>query len=128
MRSNSILRTPKEIALAFVHAFCAGDLEAIARLLAAGLEFDGPWLRTRSRAAYLRRLRRDPPLPGARYRLLSSVEHGDEACLVYRYEKSDGTLRIAQWVRCRDGEIVEMRLLFEPAASRPSRRRRLDRR
>lgn len=105
--------TPKELGLAFIARFCAGDVEGLEEILCEQLRFSGPFLQATSRAAYLASLAQGPPEP-AEYRILSVTESGSEASIFYEYIKPEGRGIIAQWWRAEGGCIAETRLVFDP--------------
>lgn len=105
---------PQELALAFLDAFGAGDLDRLRSLLAEDLRFRGPFLSADSRAAYLDALAQDPPGDGAA-EVLHASQDGDAAAVFYRYTTPRGSALIAQLTRCRDGRIAAITLVFDPA-------------
>lgn len=103
--------TPRALTLAFLDAFCTGDLDRLGHLLAPDFHFAGPLLRADSRDAYLRHLAQDPPAPAA-FTVLELLEDGDDVCVLYRYQKDEGSVTVAQWNRCENGAIVRTVLIF----------------
>jgi hypothetical protein len=76
--------TNHELAMEFLHGFCAGGVDGLAPLLAEDLRVIGPYHRFASKAAYLESLRADPPEPaGLR---VSSITEGDGTVAVF-YDK-----------------------------------------
>lgn len=104
--------TPKDLALAYIERFCAGDVQALGELLCEKLRFTGPFLQVDSHAEYLASLADGPPEP-AGYEILSVTEDGDEVSVFWEYIKADGRGVIAQWTRTEDGCIAETRLVFD---------------
>ncbi len=105
---------PTALALEFVRAFGAADLEGMARLLAEDLRFRGPVLSANSRAKYLEALERDPLEP-AECEILEVVEDGPRVAVLYCYSPSTGPVLVAQWNLCREREIAEIHLVFHRA-------------
>ncbi|NIM63852.1 MAG: DUF4440 domain-containing protein [Acidobacteria bacterium] len=104
--------THRDLALAFLHRFAAGDVDGLEPLLAEDLRVKGPYLTVRSRAEYLAALRRDPPEPSG-LRVLSVTENDDSVAVFYEYEKRDGALAVAQLFRFRGEQIRELRVVFD---------------
>jgi ketosteroid isomerase-like protein len=104
--------THRELALEFIRRFCSGDVEGLTSLLAEDLELQGPRRCFRSRADYLEALRRDPP-EIARHRTTAIAEGEDTVAVFWDYQKREGTLRITQHFRFRDGRISEIVLKFD---------------
>jgi len=102
----------RDIALAFLKHFCAGEIEEMAPLLAADLRFEGPLYRFNSAREYLAALRNDPPEP-CHYEILSITESADSVALFYDYQKPNGSLAIAQLFTMGDQRIQAIRLVFD---------------
>jgi hypothetical protein len=101
-----------EQALAFLSHFCAGDVDALAPLLAGDLRFTGPLFTFDSREAYLESLRASPP-DRSGYRILNVTESEDSVAVFYEYEKPDQLLAVAQLFRFKEGQIAEISLVFD---------------
>ena len=108
---------PRQVALAFVQHFCAGEVAALARLLAEDLRFEGPRLRCESRAAYLAAYLAAPPRQ-APCEVLQVLAEGDQAAVFYRYGHPPHALAIAQsfWVR---GGLIQATQVYFHAQSPP---------
>ena len=104
-----------ELAEQFLRCFCAGDLDGLASLLTADLQFKGPFHQFRSRDAYLDSLKADPP-EKCDYRVLSITEDEDTVSIYYEYVKSEGILTIAQLFTFKNHRISEMLLIFDTGA------------
>ena len=102
----------REAALQFVRSFCAGDVDALAPLLAEDLRFRGPLYQFRSAETYLNVLKSGPLEPSG-HRLISVTENEDSVSVYYDYEKSDATITIAQLFIFRDRRISEILLVFD---------------
>lgn len=107
--------TNAELAIAYIERFCAGDIDGLAPLLAADLQFTGPLHRYRTRAEYLDGLRHDPPQP-CRFEVLSLTEGADAVAIFYEYHKPAGLLRIAQLFRIENQTIKDILLVFDSNA------------
>ena len=105
-------RSPSEISIEFVSAFCAGELDSLEELLAADLRFTGPLFRCDCRASYLGRLYRDPPTPTS-YRILRMFESPDGVCVLYEYGESKRPVLVSQFNRFFGGRISEILLVFD---------------
>lgn len=102
----------REIALEFVTAFCAGDVDALTPLLTDNLQFRGPFFKFGSAEAYLDVLK-SGTLEPSECRLISVTEGGDRVSVYYDYQKSDATITIAQLFTFRDQKISEILLVFD---------------
>ena len=102
----------REASLEFVRAFCGGDVDALAPLLADDLRFTGPFYQFGSAEEYLAILR-DGSLEPNGYRLISVTENEDSVSVYYDYEKSDGTITIAQLFKFRCEKICEILVVFD---------------
>ena len=102
----------RDIALAFLKHFCAGQVAALGSLLADDLQFTGPLYQFTSSAAYLESLRLNPPTP-CDHRIDSVTESKDSVSIFYRYEKADGALAVAQLFEFRNHRITQMLLIFD---------------
>ena len=100
------------MALQFIQHFCAGNVDALAPLLADDLQFTRPLLQCSSRTAYLESLHTDPPEPST-YRILGVTDSDDTVAVFYDYEKPSGALAVAQQFRFKDGQIAEIFLVFD---------------
>ena len=105
----------RDLALAFLDRFAAGDVEGLAPLLSDDLRVTGPYVDVATRADYLAALRAAPPRP-ATIRPLSVTEGESTVAVFYRYEKPGRTRTVAQLFRCRGDQICEMLLVFDLAA------------
>ena len=104
--------TNREVAMAYLKHFCAGDVDDLASLLADDLEFKGPFHQFSSSTAYLQSLR-DDPLDRCSYRVLSVTEGDDRVSVYYDYQKPKGDLTVAQLFSFTDGKISKMLLVFD---------------
>jgi hypothetical protein len=104
--------TKRDVVLEFLRCFCSADIEALEPLLSEDLCFSGPYHRFRSRDAYIRSLRNDPP-EKCSYRLIGLAEAGNEVYVFYDYEKPDESVTIAQLCRFKDDKIGEILLVFD---------------
>lgn len=102
----------REIAIEFVQRFCAGDVEALAPLLAEDLRFTGPFFQFESAVEYLDVLREGPSEPGE-CRLLSVTEDADSVSIFYDYVKTDRVLTVAQLFKFNDRKICETLVVFD---------------
>lgn len=102
----------REIALEFVTAFCAGDVDALVPLLTDDLQFSGPFFKFNSASAYLDVLRSGPLEPSG-CRLISVTANTDSVSVYYDYDKSAATITVAQLFTFRDQKISEILLVFD---------------
>lgn len=113
--------TKRDLALAFIERFCAGDVEQLAPLLAQDLRFRGPLLRCGSARDYLKSLHADPP-ERTGYRVLDVTEEASSVSVLWIYDKPGESLTMAQLFGIREGKIGEIVLVFEPGAAAEARR------
>jgi len=104
--------TNQDMAIAYLNAFCAGDIDALQPLLADDLSLRGPLHSFKSASAYLESLRSDPPRRSA-YRILSITEGRESVALFYEYLKPDRMLPIAQLFRFDQCKICDILLIFD---------------
>lgn len=102
----------RDVALAWLRAFCAGDVDAVAALLAPDVHFRGPLHRSDSAAEYVDSLRRDPP-ERCDCRIHAVIADGEDVAIFYDYLKPAGPVTIAQHFRIRDGLVAGTRLVFD---------------
>ena len=102
----------RQVALEFVKSFCAGDVNALAPLLSADLNFQGPLYQFGSAEAYLNSLLVDPP-DQCGCKVLSITESSDHVSIYYDYEKNDRSITIAQLFKFKDEKISEILLVFD---------------
>jgi len=106
------MRGNRDIALAYVRYFCAGDVDGLTDLLAPDLDFSGTLYRFQSRKDYLASLRRDPAAECG-YRIHSVTEDADHAAVFYDYEKPDGAITVAQLFRIERQLIRKILVVFD---------------
>jgi hypothetical protein len=102
----------RDVAMEFLRCFCAGDINGLVPLLAEDLQFKGPFYQFSSSDAYLDSLKNDPP-EKCGYRVFSVMESGDSVSIYYDYEKSDGSITIAQLFTFKNQKIREILLVFD---------------
>ena len=102
----------RDVAIEFVKHFCAGEINDLVPLLAAELQFTGPFYQFGSADAYLDSLRNGPP-EQCGYRLISVTEGADSVSIYYDYEKSDRTITIAQLFKFSNQKVQEILLVFD---------------
>lgn len=105
--------SPRDLALAFLDAFCAGDLDRLHSLFAEDVRVHGPFLAADSRAAYLAALAHDPPGDGVA-EVLHASQDGESVALFYRYTTPRSSGLIGQWTQCQDGRITALTFVFDP--------------
>lgn len=102
----------RDVAMEFLRCFCAGDINGLVPLLAEDLQFKGPFYQFSSSDAYLDSLKNDPP-EKCGYRVLNVMESGDSVSIYYDYEKSDGSITIAQLFTFKNQKTREILLVFD---------------
>lgn len=104
-----------ELALRYMEAFYAADLAGLRAILRDDLQFDGPFFRFNTAAAYLDSLAAAPPVEMS-YEITRSYEDETSACLVYRLTKPGVETMLAQVFEVEEGKIRRIRLIFDSAA------------
>ena len=105
----------RDVAIEFVNRFCSGDAGGLGALLADDLHLKGPLFEFTSKQDYLDSLARDG-LERASYQILSVAEGTDTVSIFYEYQKSAGTITIAQLFGFNDGLIADVVLVFDTRA------------
>ncbi len=108
-----IMMKPLELALIYMDCFYnTGNLEALEKILAPSLVFEGPLFTFDSASAYLTSLRDAPP-EGMRFELLQAFENQDQVCLIYQFSKADISVPMAQSFKITNNKISKIRLIFD---------------
>lgn len=108
--------SPQELVDAYMAAFYdAFDPEALERILAPQLAFNGPFLRCRDADTYLAALRADPPA-GMQVARRKMVCEGGAVRVDYLMLKAGKSVPMSQRFRVRGERIVEIELRFDPSA------------
>jgi len=110
--------THRDLALAYLRAFCAADIDALRPLLAEDLRFSGPLHRFASRAEYLEGLAADPPQASG-YEILGMTEADDSVAVFWEYRKPGKPMTIAQLFKFRGGKISDILLVFDTGGYAP---------
>jgi len=110
--------TNRDLALAYLRAFCAADIDALRPLLAADLRFSGPLHRFASSAEYLEVLAADPP-QACGYEILDMAETDDSVAVFWEYRKPGKPVTIAQLFRIRGERISDILLVFDTGGYAP---------
>ena len=100
-------------------AFCAGDFETVATLLADDFSFTGPLRQVDGRDEFLAGAEGLIPIMRG-HRLLRQWQDGPEVCSVYELHiespVGSGSVPMSEWDTVADGRIVTARLLYDTAA------------
>ena len=107
----------RQIALEFLKRFFAGDIDAAAQLMAEGLHFTGPREQDGIGTARDSGGNADSMEP-CTPRVINVIEGENDVTVLYDYERTSGTLTIAQWFTFHNQRIVETDLVFGPKRSR----------
>lgn len=102
----------KAIAIRYLELFCSGRVDELEPLLAPNLRFEGPFHRSETASDYLDALRKSPP-KDCRFELLQSFEDQARTCLLFRFEKPEISVLMAQFFEVADGRITSMQLVFD---------------
>ena len=102
----------RELALTYIHCFCAGDIDGLAPLLAPDLTFSGTFHSFASSEAYLSSLRDDPPERG-QCKIQSVTEDSTSVAVFYEYHKPEGVMQLAQLFRMSGQKISDILLVFD---------------
>jgi hypothetical protein len=112
---GSVQISNRDIALEFLRCFCEGDISGLEPLLAPDMKFEGPMHAFDSAAAYLERLRQDPPVRCG-YKVLCIAEDNESVAVFYDYCKSGKPMKLAQLFTIRELQIHGILLVFDTAA------------
>ncbi len=102
----------RDVALAFVRAFCSGDIPAIEELLADNFSLTGPLGSFDSRHEYISCLKSDPPVQGS-YEIISVLESPDCVSIYYNYQRESVLVTIAQLFWIHNEKISRTLLVFD---------------
>jgi len=103
---------PLELAGKYMDSFFgAAPLDDMEKILAADLEFSGPFFSFFSGDEYLNSLRDDPPRD-ASYKILNQFENGNSACLIYEFRKPGVRSIMAQRFEIENDSIKRILLIF----------------
>jgi SnoaL-like domain len=105
---------PMEVAEAYLARFCAGDIDALAELLADDFEFVGPFVQTSGPASYLEALRADPP-QDCSAEIIHAFDDGDLVNLIYRFSKPGINALMSQLFVIRGDTVTRTLLIFDPS-------------
>ena len=100
----------KKLARLFVTSFCEGSIVGIGAVLASDFRLSGPLFRFGSKSEYLDSLSGNLQAD-ADSEIISILGTDTEASVFYRYHNTV----IGQFFRCRNGEIFETLLVFDPS-------------
>ncbi len=106
------MMTNREIAMAYLRCFCAGDISGLTPLLASDLHFKGTLHQYGSSEEYLKSLKNDPP-EKCGHHVLNITEGDDSVAVFYEYEKPDKVITIAQLFKIKNHRINEVLLVFD---------------
>jgi ketosteroid isomerase-like protein len=107
------MASARELLLRYLDAFCAGDVDAVASLLAEDAVFSGPFVPDASRERYVAALRADPP-EAASYEMHQLIADETGAAAFFRYDKRGARVNMALFVVAGGGKLTRLRLLFDP--------------
>jgi hypothetical protein len=105
-------RSNEDLAIQYLEAFCAGDVNGMEPLLADDLNFRGPFHTFRSASEYMDSLRSDPPEKGG-FKILSITEGENATAVFYEYHKPDRVMLIAQLFTLEHQKIRDILLIFD---------------
>jgi ketosteroid isomerase-like protein len=108
-----------EIFRAYLERFTSGDTAGAAELLTDDFRFQGPFLQSEGKAAFLEgSAQLGPVMRGAQIR--RQWQDGDEVCSIYDFQietpAGAGSIPMAEWNTIRDGKLASARLIFDTAA------------
>ncbi len=99
----------------YLECFCSGDVDGVAATLGDEFRLRGPLFEFDSREEYLQSLR-DDALEKVPYSVLESTAGDDTVSVIYEYQKTSGSITIAQFFRLKNEKIVETMLVFDAGA------------
>lgn len=103
-----------DLAQRYVEAFCGGDLDAMATLLADDFVITGPLYRFDSASAFLDRLRA-LNAPRAAYEVQSLHGDDEQASVFFQYRLGSLDLLMAMHFTARAGKLANASLVFDSA-------------
>ncbi len=108
-----------DLAVKYLEAFCAGNLDRLEALLAEDLRFRGPFYTFKSASEYMDSLRRDPP-EECGFKIRSITENESAVAVFYEYQKFDRVVQVAQLFEFKAQRIQDILLIFDGRAVGPS--------
>ena len=109
----------RDIFVAYLDAFTAGDIETAKQYLAEDFQFDGPFVKAESKDEFFSQISPDLITMTRGYKLLQQFEAGDELCSIYEYNietpVGQGAIYMTEWNKVQDNQLKSARLLFDSA-------------
>ena len=102
----------RDVALAFVSAFCSGDVPGIEELLTHDFSLTGPLATFDSRDEYVSCLNSDPPVPVS-YEIISVLDSPKCVSVYYNYLRKSVSITIAQLFWIQNEKISRTILVFD---------------
>ena len=102
----------QELAIEYLRCFCDGNIDSLELLLSDDLKFEGTFHKFDSAAEYIHSLKNDPPVKAA-FKVLSITENEDSVAVFYEYQKSQGSIKIAQLFKFKGQKIRDILLIFD---------------
>jgi ketosteroid isomerase-like protein len=108
-----------EIFRTYLERFTSGDTAGAAELLADDFRFQGPFLQSEGKAAFLEGSAQLGPIMRG-VEIHRQWQDGDEVCSIYDFKietaAGAGSIPMAEWSSVRDGKLASGRLIFDTAA------------
>lgn len=112
--SERLFMTKREIALEYLNRFCRGDIDGVKVMLTTDFRLRGPLFEFDSRDEYIESLQESPILPTG-HEILDITEGSSSVSIFYAYQKSSGTVIIAQLFKFKNDKIAETLIVFDSA-------------
>jgi len=112
---------PKTVAMAYIEGCARKDLDAVARLLAPDVTFEGPGNTVTGAEPYLAVLRRIG-MVWLRSDVKKVFTDGPDVCVIYDFvtDSPAGAVPTVEWLRVEDGLIKAVKLFFDRVSFKPA--------
>ena len=111
----------RTVAMAYIEGCARKDLDAVARLLAPDVKFEGPGNTVTGADPYLAVLRRIG-LVWLRSDVKKVFTDGSDVCVIYDFvtDSPAGAVPTVEWLRVEDGRITAVKLFFDRVSFKPA--------
>lgn len=110
---NQKLTNPKDVVMAYIEALDSGDYETAVGLIDEEVRIIGPVQESFGNPrAFVGMLQKY----GGKYEIKKAFEDGSDVCLLYDYRTSENVVYMSSWYTVKDGKIVFIRSIFDPAS------------
>ena len=112
---------PRSIALAYIEGCSRKDFDAVAKLLAADVKFNGPNSKIAGADPYVAVLRRIAPV-WVRSEVRKVFAEGNDVCVIYDFvtDTPAGAVPTVEWLRIENGRVASVQLFFDRVTFKPA--------